>query len=93
MSNVVQFIPRRSDRVVIDCARVAESTVLSCRGEKRIVHAPPVLRYFVTLYEACGGEIGLWDGASYGEAREAAREASADWRNCTIIDHVREVPV
>lgn len=48
-------------------------------------------RYLIDVIEEGpdGGEIGLWDGATYEEAVAAAREISRSWGNLPIIDRVR----
>jgi hypothetical protein len=98
MSNIVQFTPRRSDRVdrvIINGSFVSETIVHSERGTERIVHQPAGYRYFVNLIEVGpdGGEMGLWDGKTHAEAMAVARQISRDWGNLPIIDHVREAPV
>lgn len=92
MSNVGQLRPRhRFDVVVIDCARIIETSHESCRGKSRIVHQPPKVSYFVTVCEADGGRIILWDGPTYAAARAEALKIAADWGGCQIIDHASSV--
>ncbi len=44
--------------------------------------------YIVDVIEAGpdGGEIGMWDGADYQQAKAMAREIAADWGNLPIVD-------
>lgn len=88
MSNILELFINRGDRVIIDGGLVSETIVHSERGAERIVHQPPEYRYFVDVMQADGGG-GVWDGASYEEALEVARECSAELDNAPIIERVR----
>jgi hypothetical protein len=83
MNNIVQFRPRKTDRVVIWRGIIAKSSFAAEIGQ---------CRYFVDLIEADGGEIGLSACSSYHEALIEAREIALDWGGVPVLDLVDQVP-
>lgn len=80
MSNVVQFpAPIRPAYVEIDTGIVTASYIEGENGRKECPEDIGRRRFYVTLYEADGGNICLWSGESYLEAKSEAEEARSDW--------------
>lgn len=83
MSNVIEFRFRKTNTIVIRGGIIIKSTNPTDVGQ---------FRYFVDVIEAEGGEIGLWDGASYNQAVIEAREIALDWGGVPVRDLTERVP-
>lgn len=67
----------QTPRVVITCARITETRCHTSEGTAVVRHDPPELRFFIDLEEG-DGRCGVWDGTSYADALDAARDWLAE---------------
>ncbi|MEP9348561.1 hypothetical protein [Xanthobacter sp. KR7-225] len=64
-AKILPFEPRPVSRIVIDAGTVTASPFPHEMGQ---------YRFFVTFVDPDGCSLGIWDGASYDEARRVASE-------------------
>jgi len=94
MSNVIHF-PRRPDHrfIEIDGGVIRSATKTMKVGTVSLPYEAGTFRFFVTLIDEDGGELGLWHGASYDDAVREAEQARLDFDiTAEVLDRVAGWP-